>query len=45
MNCQKKKERKKMKTPRRQKFLAFFLAIALSLTLIPAQVLAIEIDQ
>ena len=34
-----------MKTPRRQKFLAFFLAIALSLTLIPAQVLAIEIDQ
>lgn len=34
-----------MKTPRRQKFLAFFLAIALSLTLIPAQVLAIEINQ
>ena len=34
-----------MKTPRRQKFLAFFLAIALSLTLIPAQVLAIEIGQ
>lgn len=34
-----------MKTPRRQKFLAFFLAIALSLTLIPAQVLALEIDQ